>query len=538
MKLKRDRIYNVLIILVLIGMAATSFTGCNKKNSALMQGNDDEAYKNAEYPIKTDQTLTYWVSLNSNVSATTTNLGDTALAKELTEKTGIKVEYIHPPLGQEKEQFNLMIASSELPDIIESNWSSFQGGPDQAINQNIIMPLDDLIENYSPNFKNYINDDSKAGIKRLLLTSGGNYYLFPFLIEDDFLRTYYGPIMRKDWLDELGLDIPRTIDDWEAVLREFKQKKNSEAPLSMPNNLSLHNGIVGAYGIADGFYLEDGKVKYGPLEKEYKEFLTTFNRWFQEGILDKNFGNIDTKILDSNILGGKTGATFGALGGGIGKWTTAYSGDGAFELIGVPYPTLQEGQKPMFGQKHQYFIGIGSAITTKCKSPALAAKFLDFAYTDEGHMIYNFGVKGESYNIIGGYPTYTDLIVKNPEGLPIGHSMAKYIRANYSGPFIQDRRYMEQYLATPQQKNAIETWMNTDADKYLLPLLSHTQEENIELANIMLDIETHKEETALKFIIGVNSLDKFDSFVEQLKNMGIERAIEIKQKAFERHYEN
>ena len=140
--------------------------------------------------------------------------------------------------------------------------------------------------------------------------------------------------------------------------------------------------------------------------------------------------------------------------------------------------------------------------------------------------------------MIEGYPTYTDLIIKNPEGLAIGHSMAKYIRANYSGPFVQDRRYMEQYLSTQQQKNAIETWMNTDADKHILPLLSHTQEENVELANIMLDIETHKEEMALKFIIGVESLDGFESFVEQLKKMEIERAIEIKQNALDRYYEN
>ena len=105
------------------------------------------------------------MGLNSNVSATTTNLGDTPFAQELSKRTGINVEYIHPPLGQENEQFNLMIASTELPDIIEYNWSTFQGGPEQAISQNIILPLDDLINKYSPNFKTYIDDDSKLILK-------------------------------------------------------------------------------------------------------------------------------------------------------------------------------------------------------------------------------------------------------------------------------------------------------------------------------------------------------------------------------------
>lgn len=532
--------YKAIMILLIIVITATLFTSCGKNDTVSTEQGNTEIQRDTGYPLETDVTLTYWVSLNGNVSATAANLGDTPFGQALSEKTGIQIEYIHPAQGQESEQFNLMIASMDLPDIIESNWYNFKGGSERAINEKVIMPLNDLVDQYSPNFKKYIDDSSRSDIKRLLQTEKGNYYVYPFIREDEFLQTAYGPMMRKDWLDDLGLEIPQTIDDWEVALRAFKEQKDAEAPLSGQANWSSHNAIVGAYGIADDFYVDDNIVKYGPIEEGYRSFLTTLNSWYKEGLLDQNYGNVDGKILDANVLGDKTGATFGFLGSGMGKWITAYdySKNSEFELVGVPYPVLKEGDRPQFGQKELPFIGIGAAITTACKEPAVAAKFLDFAYSEDGHNLYNFGIEEESYIMQDGYQTYTDTIMKSPEGLTINHAMARYFRSSYSGPFVQDKKYMEQYLATDQQKEAIGVWMDTDVDQHMLPLLSYTSVENDEMTNLMMDIKTHKDEMMLKFIIGVSPLEEYDSFIEELKNMGIERVIEIKQNALDRYYKN
>ena len=81
---------------------------------------------------------------------------------------------------------------------------------------------------------------------------------------------------------------------------------------------------------------------------------------------------------------------------------------------------------------------MGVAITTSCKDVETAARLLDYAYSEEGHMLFNFGVEGESYTMVDGYPTYTDKILNNPEGWPLAQSLAAYIRGNYNGPFVQD----------------------------------------------------------------------------------------------------
>ncbi len=523
MRITRYHVTSVILLLISLSIV----TGCSNRENVSVN-NEDSIKKMTGYPLETNEVLTCWLPYGGN-------LGETNFAQELEKKTGVKVEYTHASQAQISEQFNLMIASREFPDIVEYNWNEFQGGASRAIADKVVMPLNDLIKNYSPNLKAYIENNSK--LDKLLQTDKGEYFVYPFIRGDDFLTTYYGPMMRKDWLDDLKLDIPETIDDWENVLKAFKTNKGAEAPLMLladDNNWNMHNGFVGAFGISNDFYVENGKVKYGPMQNQYKDFLGTMSRWYKEGLLDKNYGNSDSKIISANILGGKTGATLGYLGSGMGKLLSSAQ-DPKFDLVGVPYPVVNSGQKPKFGQKDLPFTGVGAAIMSTTKKPVLAAKFLDYAYSTEGHMLYNFGIEGITYETKEEYPHYTDLILNNPDGLSISSVMTKYFRASYGGPFVQDKRYMEQYLKTKQQKDAIKTWMNTDAEEYALPLLSLTQEENTQFTNIMADIKTYKEEMVLKFIIGVEPIEKIDVFIEQIKAMGINNAINIKQKALERY---
>ena len=96
-----------------------------------------------------------------------------------------------------------------------------------------------------------------------------------------------GPIVRKDWLDELGLSMPETIDEWHNVLTQFKEKKGAAAPLAYHDNMLRNGDFIGAYGIKMDFFIENGKVVYGPYDKRYKDFLTTFAQWYKEGLIDK-----------------------------------------------------------------------------------------------------------------------------------------------------------------------------------------------------------------------------------------------------------
>jgi putative aldouronate transport system substrate-binding protein len=508
--------------------------GCNNPSKETEENAGVSIEWDGSYPIKTDETLTYWMPLNANVSATTESFSKTKLAEELERQTGVKIEYIHPTQGQEGEQLNLMLASGDLADIIENSWNNFPGGPEKALAEEYIIPLNDIMDQYAPNLKKYLQENPE--IDKMVKTDQQNYYVFPYIRGDELLLTYQGIIIRQDWLDELDLEMPVTIDDWYEVLKAFKEKKKAEAPLSFDLGVFANGAFIGAYGITKGFYVEDGQIKYGPIEPEYKEFLMTMAKWFDEGLLDQNAANIDGKTLDANMLSGKSGATVGLAGSGIGRWMSAMQDkDPNYSLVPAPYPVLKKGDKAKFGHMDMPYTPSGSAaISSSCKNVELAARYLDFGYSEEGYMLYNFGIKGESYNIVDGYPAYTDIILKNPE-LSIGHAMGQYIRANQNGPFVQAREYIEQYYQLPQQKKALEVWMDTDAAKYKIPMITPTTEESEEMAKIMNDINTLVDEWTNKFIMGVEPLSKFDEYIAQAKSMNIERAIEIQQSALERY---
>jgi putative aldouronate transport system substrate-binding protein len=299
----------------------------------------------------------------------------------------------------------------------------------------------------------------------------------------------------------------------------------------------LNNGnFIGAFDIIRGTYLDGDTVKYGAVEPGYKEFLAEFSKWYSEGLIDKNISNLDGGAVSNNILNGKSGATIAFAGSGIGSWMKSAEDIPGFKLSAVPYPVMNKGDKPKFGQRESVVSTSGAAaITESCKNPELAARFLDYGYSEEGHNLFNFGIEGESFNIKDGYPTYSDAVMKNPNNLSIANAIAQYARASYFGPFVQDKAYIEQFYELPEQKNALVVWADTDAAKTKLPPVALSPEESSEIANIMNNIDTYIDEYSLAKIMNVNKNDDFASFVEQVNKYGLPRVIEIYQGAYERY---
>ncbi|MDF2921295.1 MAG: transporter substrate-binding protein [Paenibacillaceae bacterium] len=492
------------------------------------------------YPIKGNVKLKVWMTVSPNTTAIAKNLGETEFAKEWSKRTGVEVEYIHPAAGQEKEQFNLMLASNNLPDIIEYNWkTSYPGGPGKAIEDKVIVSLNELQGKYAPNLTEYVKQH--PDINKLLKSDKGDYYSFPFIREDLSLRLSAGPIIRKDWLDELGLDVPVTIDDWYNVLKAFKEKKGATAPLSPYLKLhawGLENGAFsGAYGLIKGLYIDGEKVKYGPVEPQYKELLTTLNKWFKEKLLDNNFATIDGKTVDTNIMEGKSGATLASSSSGLAKWNEVMKGkDPKFELIGVPYPSLEKGKPSIYGHYEHAFSGWGMAISATSKNKEAAAQFLDYLYSAEGQMLANFGIEGVSYKMDNGKPIFTDEVLNNPGKLPVAQAKAKYTIAHHMGPFVQHPDVRQ--TNTSAQNAALEEWKNTEAATHALPPFVLSTAEQSQVSKIMNEVKVYVDEMLLKFIMGSEPLDNFDKYITQLQKLGIGEVIKLNQAALDNYNKN
>ena len=114
-------------------------------------------------------------------------------------------------------------------------------------------------------------------------------------------------------------------------------------------------------------------------------------------------------------------------------------------------------------------------------------------------------------------------------------ALARYAQSYNSGPFVQDKRYMEQYASLPQQKEAIEIWSNTNVEEHILPTTYMTVEESADLSKKISSIQTYKDEMLLKFIMGIEPMENWDAFTAELENRGVNEYIQCTQEAYERY---
>ncbi len=519
---------NLIVVIILVtSMFLVSCSG-GKDISAIKGGADI-----SKYPVQTTEELTYWCALPTVLSSVTDNLGNTPFSKEYEKRTGIKVHYTHPAIGQESEALNLMVASNELADMVSFSWSWYNGGVQRAIDDNIIYPINDIMAQYAPNLTEFLKENPEYD--KMVKTDDNKYPIFPLILDGDKLTTTTGPAIRKDLLDKYGLQTPETIEDWTNVLRTLK-KNGIQIPMSFS-----YGNIINLYSMFSAtslFFIDvDGKIKYGPAEPSYKEALAGINKWYEEGLLDNNIVSVDTKMIDSYILNGQTAATITSGGSGIGKYMDAAKIPG-FNLEGVMYPVKERGTASKYTNIVLKHLGAGVAITTKCKNAPLAAKFLDYVYSEEGHMFANFGMDGISYNMIDGEPVYSDLIMHNPNGEPVSQIMAQYTQANNGRALIQDERYILQYYSKPQQQIALREWSKgaeLARTSFQLPYLNYTLEESEQYSTILNELLSYVNGISIKFFTGVEPFENYDAYLARLDKLGLKKILEIQEAAYARY---
>ena len=387
---------------------------------------------------------------------------------------------------------------------------------------------------YAPNYFKILGENHDYD--KAASTDDGKYYGFATINSGDKLLTVTGPAIRKDWLDELGMNYPETIDEWETMLRAFKEKKNAEIPFSFD-----YGSISTVFGMFEARFdpmVKDGKVVYGPAQPEFKRALETMNNWFNEGLLDKNIVSVDKSLLESQILSGKTGATFTPGGTGLGSLQSAGSAlDSKFSLNAAPYPTYEKGAVNSAVKVLSPIEGYALAITTSCQHPEIAARVLDYLYSEEGNELANFGIEGETFNYVDGKPVYTELLTKNPDGLTMAQALGKYVRVGTGNGFVVREEYIEQYYGLPQQQSIFDFWAKNvkNALAETVPAIKVTADESAEYSDIMNEVNKYRNQMIVKFITGIEPIENFDKYVDTLNKYGLEKAMDIKTKALERY---
>lgn len=519
----------------------------------------------------TATSVTWWMDPLNLSSSVLSGFDESLGWQKYEENLGVDIVWQQPASGQSAEQFNLIIASPDMPDIMYYSWlNAYPGGPDAAIADGKIVALNDYIEEYAPNFTAYL--EAHPDVAKEIMTDSGNIYCFPAIYtytsqdsgvwqntieREPYDETFIGLIIRKDLLDKAGLDIPVTLDDWYEALVAFKDMgikhpisfMGTYATLaqSFASAFDITLPVVGMPGMGSDFALrEDGTIQYGPAEDGYGEYLTFMHRLYEEGLLDPDFMVQDATTMHTKIVNGEVGAWVQMMPIGIGGLrgqVLALDPDSDFYPIGMLNPVKEEGQQLRYRQGNLAYTASGAAITTSCKDIATACRVLDYAWSDEGNMLLNWGIEGESYQMVDGWPELTEQILNDSQYTP-SEAFSRY--RNLNGPYPQDhtqrlvlkRDYSLPDGAVDENIAALDLWSSNanGSVRAGLPSITMLTEEASEYANTYNELSTYVEEMFSKFIMGTEPLSNFEQYQQTLKTMGLDRVLELQEGALQRYY--
>jgi putative aldouronate transport system substrate-binding protein len=484
-------------------------------------------------------TLTYWAPFESNASKSVTSYSELPLYKELMKRLNVNIVFQHPPVGMENDQFKLLVASKELPCIIEYDWFSlYPKGAQRAIDDGVIISLNPYMDKgLMPNLSAMLQKDPE--LNAAVKTYKGQYYVFPSIRDKDLMVQKGGGLtVRKDVLDKLGLAVPTTIAEWEKALEAMKVAGFKYPFTAIFKDINATDStLVGAWGIAYDFYQVNGVVKYGAIENEYKEYLKTIAQWFKKGLIDPDILTANSAALDAKITGGVSAVTYKSPDSGIGVWTTAMRKTNPdVKLVAAPYPKLNAGDvRYIATPNYRYQATYSAAISSSCKNVEAAIRLLDYGYSAEGGLFYNFGMENVSFQKDAkGEPQFTDLIKKNPNGLTLKEAMILYGRNTGGGPFEKAVGGILSQRTYPEQFDAPILWYKSVDWSRSLPRIVYSGDEASRLASIMNEVNVLTEEMTVKIMIGDMPLDAFEEYVKKIKSANIDEAIKIVQTAYNR----
>ncbi len=534
---------NLLCILVALMLVAGIVAGCAPATptptptTAATPTPDVIDPNHPTYVTKDKVTMSIFMLWFSNFAKT---YADTAGAAKMEELTNVHIDYTCVAYQEFFEKHQLLISSGQLTDMVNNGDDVYPGGYTKGVADGVFIDMTDYVAKYMPHYKALLASDPQV---RKDATADDGTFPAIFMLRSNLMTlapepAWAGLMVRKDWLDDLGLAVPATIADWENVLTQFKEKKGADAPLLIGKQADLSDdSFLTAYGVLSEFYNAAGTVKYGPIEPGYKQWVQLFHDWYAKGLINPNFisSQLDHVQGDFTYLGtGRSGACTGIWGFSADAIKNmGIAQDAKFFMQGVQNPVLNAGDKPQAVHSGATIVNQGITVAKSCKTPEVAARWLDFQYTEQAMLINCYGIEGEDYTLgADGKPAFTDKIMKNAEHPNPGDMIGLVSRGDGAG--IVDW-FRQTLTASPTQLEAKATWQKDATDLMLPAKMTFSADEATQFAAKYTDIQTYVKEMTVKFILGEEPMANYDAFVQAVKDMGIQSCIDMKQTALGRY---
>lgn len=536
----------LITMLMATSMVATLFAGCGQTQSqGESQGKEDSIVEtstvseeksnfNAEgYPVVNEE-ITLNVLLGVRDSDNLVDPNEMPAVQRLEELTGINLEWEVVKESDFSTKVNLAFASDEYPDIILAPECDLDF-EEYGVSQEILIPLDDLIAKYMPNYSERIAmEESDPTIA--LKGSDGKTYALGYMLNSSYL-TSANYFINQTWLDNLKLETPKTVEDLADVLYAFKTQDpngNGEAdeiPIVTGTETGMNNVryLLQLFGIPHNggknwIYIDENKqVQLSPAQDGFRECMEWLHGLYEKDVLDPEIFSQDGNTATAKLKTANVGF--------FSAYRAYFAGyDNLAENLSLWVP--DENAKLYLS----YSMASPAAYLT-CTNENIEASVRVLDAMLEKEMMYSLyiGEKdhemlGWKYNDEGKIENYNKYTTENP-------APATLTALNVNSFVFAPGAYYAENMATTAARIEKEEYCNAYVDagimeKYsmdLFNLVAFSGEENQKVTLIQTEIDTAVKEHLATFIKEGVTDDSWNAFKVILENIGVDEYVQMYQ---------
>lgn len=466
------------------------------------------------------------------------SFADNPFLVNLERESNVKIDWQIVSSNDWENQKPIMLAGgvNVLPDVVLGDQTFME--TDIVNNIDFFIPLEDLIDQYMPNLKKAFEE--MPALKAISTSSDGHIYSLPCRMPKRPICCYV-PVINMQWLKNLNLEVPNTIDDLEAVLTAFKEQDangngdpNDEIPFTsiqlgleffMPFDINDTNGT--------GYMInEDGSASNIYTSEEYKEGIKWAHKLYTAGLIDNETFTQDQTIRDAKC----DDPEISRVG-----FSYAWSYDAIFRRWKDEYAVIlplagPDGVRHQQGDKN----GVSSlksnqlSITTVCKCPEVVLRWADQFYTGEASIQNFWGGLGEVTKD-NGDGTYS---LNNP---PEGTSADAWYWARSLrdfGPKYSSLEFDKRIILDPTEGDGLKLAQDAENAQYVrdcYPKLKYTLEEYNQQSYLNADILPYVDSMRAKWVTEGGIDEEWDDYVARLYAMGLDDLNQIYLGAYERY---
>ena len=517
----------------------------------------------AEYTFPLPKTESF-TALTSFPAGTESNPNNRTIFKRLEEATNVHVEWRTIQSDQWGEKIALEMANARtLPEVV---FTAGFGDTDlqKYAKQGAIIALEKYIDTCMPNLQKVFE---QAPEYRIMCTDeNGHIWAFPWIEQLGYEKTAIQavgnmPFINKGWLDFLGLEVPTTVDAFEAALIAFRDNadalkaefniEGSIIPMSFIMNdqdpYILINGFGEGYGDVDGgrhiAVTNDKKVICTATQEGFKKGTAWMHKLYEENLIDPEAFTQEWSTYVAKGKSGRYGVCF--------TWDVANIAQVSMDdLIAgkgwVPLPALTADVRNITPQNGSFTSGFDRGrcvVTATCKNPELVCAWLDLMYAPQQSPQNNWGTYGEDdeFDIFE--------MSENEKGEPmlkhtwLGDASPVEVReaASVNGPLAILDSYYGVYVTLPDDAAYRLNWIKDVytpdmQNDYVYPNVFMNANDNKECSNLNADlrkcINTAKSDWVMN---GFTDAD-WERFLNDLKAYGLDKYLEIHQKYLDAYF--